>query len=151
MRVDSDQIRTMPLHVQEQVGVALANQMAKALSVAGGTESQGEKRMLKCDPRVFARCQYNSMCLSPAEAEFTEGSDCHLFSERVLKSPATNADRIRGMNDMELATFLYTATRACADHNCAACPIGQENCTVLLHWLKKKEVEETQCQVQNTM
>lgn len=95
--------------------------------------------MLKCDPRAFARCPYNQTCVSVEETEFPEGSDCDLFNQKVLRTPLTNADRIRSMSDMELATFLYTATRACAAHNCASCPIGEINCPVLLHWLRKKE------------
>lgn len=97
--------------------------------------------MPKCDPRVFARCPYKATCGSPEQAEFTEGSDCDLFNQRVLLNPGTNADKIRGMSDLELSTFLYTVTRACADHDCGVCPIGQQNCIVMLHWLKKSEME----------
>ena len=97
--------------------------------------------MRKCDPRVYARCPYNKTCVSVSEATFTEDSDCARFNDRILQTPVTNADRIRGMSDMEMATFLYTATRACADHNCGGCPIGEANCPVMLHWLKSsKEV-----------
>ena len=98
--------------------------------------------MMKCDPRAFARCPYNATCGSPEQAEFAEGSDCYLFNKKVLENPVTNADKIRGMSDMELATFLHTATRACADHDCSSCPIGEQNCIVMLHWLKKSELEK---------
>lgn len=137
MRLDNDDIRALPLHMQEQVGVAIANQMAQAVPVAG----REEKKALKCDPRVFARCPYKGTCGSIEDAEFCEGSDCDLFNKKVLSAAVTNADHIRGMSDMELATFLHTATRACADRNCAVCPIGIENCAVMLHWLKKPEME----------
>lgn len=101
------------------------------------------KVMPRCDPRAFARCPYNKTCVPIEEATFTEGSDCDQFNQKVLRTPITNADRIRGMSDMELANFLYTLSRACADRNCAACPIGEGNCTVMLYWLKQTEKEAT--------
>lgn len=145
MRLDSEQLREMPLHMQEQVGVALVNQMAQAVPVAGREEKQpaAVSVMKKCDPRVYARCLYNSMCLSPPDAEFPEGSDCDLFSKRVMASPETEADHIRGMSDPQLYLFLYTVTRSCRDQNCTACPIGPENCQNLRQWLKQKKVEES--------
>lgn len=94
--------------------------------------------MLKCDPRAFARCPYNKTCIPMEEAIFIEGSDCDRFNQKVLRAPITNADRIRGMTDRELAVFLYTATRACADRTCHTCPIGQMNCIVLIQWLKQE-------------
>ena len=93
--------------------------------------------MMHCDPRAFARCPYNKGCLSPEQAEFTEGSDCDQFNRRVMEKPLTEADGIRKMSDVELSLFLYEVTRCCADKNCGACPIGPENCIVLLHWLRQ--------------
>lgn len=68
--------------------------------------------MPKCDPRAFARCPYNKTCVPVEEATFTVGSDCDLFNQKVLRTPITHADSIRGMTDRELAVFLYTVTRA---------------------------------------
>lgn len=62
--------------------------------------------MLKCDPRVFARCPYKGSCVSLEEAVFTEGSDCEKFNQKVLNAPVTNGDKIRMMNDTELARLL---------------------------------------------
>lgn len=98
--------------------------------------------MLKCDPRAFARCPYHATCVSVDQAEFTENSDCHIFNKKVLEKPLTHGDEIRSMTDMELATFLYTITRACADHDCSSCPIGQQNCIVMLYWIKKPKTEK---------
>lgn len=98
--------------------------------------------MLKCDPRAFARCPYNKTCVCPEQAEFSEDSDCFLFNKKVLEAPITNADKIRGMSDLELSIFLHTITRACADHDCGSCPIGEMNCIVMLHWLKKSGLEQ---------
>lgn len=134
MRIDP---KGLPLHMQEQVGVAIAASLAQAAPVAG----REERKTLKCDPRAFARCPYQKSCGSLDDAQFPEGTDCDLFNQKVLRAKTTNADRIRGMSDMELATFLYTATRACADHNCGDCPIGEGNCPVLLHWLRQPEME----------
>ena len=94
--------------------------------------------MLKCDPRAFSRCPYNKTCAPIEEAAFTEGSDCDIFNQKVLRTPITNADKIRGMTDRGLAAFLYTTTRACADRTCQTCPIGKTNCIVLLHWLRQE-------------
>lgn len=96
--------------------------------------------MKKCDTRAFARCPYNKTCSPIKDAVFPEGSDCDLFNQKVLSKPITNADRIRGMNDRELATYLYTITRACADRNCGGCPIGPDNCIVMLHYLRQPEM-----------
>lgn len=62
--------------------------------------------MLKCDPRVFAQCPYKGSCGSYEHAEFPEGSDCDRFNQKILNTPVTNGDRIRMMNDAELARFL---------------------------------------------
>lgn len=93
--------------------------------------------MMHCDPRAFARCPYNKTCVSPEQTEFTEGSDCDLFNQKVLEKPMTEADNIRRMSDVELSLFLYEVTRCCADKNCAACPIGEQNCIVMLYWLRQ--------------
>lgn len=135
MRLEKDAIRAMPLGMQQQVGVALAEQMEKALP-------KKEPELIACDSRVFARCPYNGTCGSIADAKFAPGSDCHRFSQKILNSAATQADKIRGMSDRELATFLHTATRACADHNCEACPIGSSNCKVMLYWLRTSYLED---------
>lgn len=121
LRFEAEDIRQMPVHMQEQVAMAMLPTLEK----------------LKCDPRVFARCPYNGTCVSPDEAEFTAGSDCDVFNKRVLSTPVTNGDHIRTMSDMELAGFIHAATRACADRNCGACPIGDANCIVMLHWIRQ--------------
>ena len=97
--------------------------------------------MLKCDPRAFSRCPYNKTCSPVDDAVFLEGSDCDQFNQKVLRTPITNADNIRGMNDRELASFLYTITRACQDRDCGSCTIGPDNCVVLLHWLRQPAKE----------
>ena len=49
MRLDNDDIREMPLHIQEQVGVAIAANLAQANPVAG----RGEKRSIKVPVRIL--------------------------------------------------------------------------------------------------
>ena len=95
--------------------------------------------LIKCDPRAFARCPYKKTCVSLEHAEFAQGSDCDIFNKKILEKPTTNADAIRGMSDRELADFLHTITRACADRACDSCPIGPQNCIVMLYWVKKPE------------
>ena len=97
--------------------------------------------MMKCNPRAFARCPYNKTCGSLELAEFTENSDCHRFNNKVLDMPVTNGDRIRGMDDRDLASFLTAITRACADYRCDICPIGKPNCIAMIHWIKQPEGE----------
>ena len=92
---------------------------------------------MHCDPRAFARCPYNKTCVSPEQTEFVEGSDCDLFNQKVLEKPMTEADNIRRMSDVELSLFLYEVTRCCADKNCATCPIGEQNCIVMLYGLRQ--------------
>lgn len=98
--------------------------------------------MLQCNPRAFARCPYKATCAPVEKATFREDSDCDLWNQKVLRNPITNADRIRGMSDREMATFLYTLSRSCADHACLTCPIGMENCQVILRWLKRDAEED---------
>ena len=63
--------------------------------------------MMKCDPRAFAKCPYRAQCGdSPKHAEFAEGSECDDFNRDILNAPLTNAERIRTMNDKELATTI---------------------------------------------
>ena len=95
--------------------------------------------MMKCDPRAFARCPYNKTCGSLELAEFTENSDCHRFNNKVLDMPVTNGDRIRMMDDRELASFLKSLADACAEHRCDICPVGHPNCVVMPYWVRQQE------------
>lgn len=141
LRLNTDQLRALPLNMQEQVGLHIAAQMAQAIPEVGQIHNIRSDTMPKCDPRAFARCPYHKTCVSPEQADFMDGSDCDLFNKRILENPITVADKIRGMSDVELANFLFTATRACADKDCTSCPIGETNCIVMLYWLRKPEME----------
>lgn len=141
MRIDNDTIRQMPLHIQEQVGVAIASQLAQSNPVAGQPEAKGEAQMLKCDPRVFARCPYKGSCGRIEDAVFTENSDCHKFNQRILSVPITVADNLRRKSDPQLYLFLYTLINSCKTGNCQICPIGAENCANLRGWLKSESKE----------
>lgn len=94
--------------------------------------------MIKCDPRAFARCPYQKSCGRIEEAEFTESSDCDRFNQRILAKTITVADDIRAKSDPQLFLFLYTLIESCKARNCAACPIGAENCIKLKEWLKSE-------------
>lgn len=97
--------------------------------------------MIKCDPRAFARCQYKKACGRIEDAEFTEGSDCDRFNQRILTKPITVADDIRAKSDPQLFLFLYTLIESCKTRNCEACPIGPEKCASLKTWLKSESKE----------
>ena len=90
--------------------------------------------MIKCDPRAIARCPFKKPCGGDDAAYFMEGSKCDEFNKQVLAPPPTNADRIRAMNDEELADFLaYTwATSARA---------WQKDTIETLHWLQQPAEE----------
>lgn len=131
--------RELPVSMQEQLAKKILDRLVCVHPVAAASERGGED--VKCDPRAFARCAYNKTCVSVEQTDFPEGSDCDQFNQRILSNPGNYADWIRGMSDMEMAMFLHGATRACADHNCAACPIGESNCCVMLHWLRQPRRE----------
>ena len=97
--------------------------------------------MLKCDPRVFARCPYKGTCGRIEDAKFSEGSDCHKFNQRMLSAPITVADDIRAKSDPQLFVFLYTLIASCKAGDCAACPVGAENCDNLKNWIKSESKE----------
>lgn len=43
-------------------------------------------RMLKCDPRAFARCPYRKQCSdSPEHTSFYAGTECDYFNQQVIK------------------------------------------------------------------
>lgn len=100
--------------------------------------------MLRCDPRVFARCPYKAGCVRIEDAMFEEDSDCHKFNQRVLSKPITVADDIRGKSDPQLFLFLYTIINSCKAGCCGACPIGADNCGTLKNWLKSESKEGTE-------
>lgn len=99
--------------------------------------------MLKCDPRAFARCPYKRSCSRIEDAIFTEGSDCHKFNQRILSSPITVADEIRGKSDPQLFLFLHTLINSCKAGDCSICPIGADNCANLRTYLKSESKEDT--------
>ena len=79
--------------------------------------------MKKCDPRAFARCPGKRYCGNVVDAEFAEGSDCDKFNQSVLSQQVTNADRIRGMTDEELAEFIRSMIDGSNSHgvSCYGC------------------------------
>ena len=38
-----------------------------------------------------------------------------------------------------MAKFLTDIKRACFNHACEECPIGDQNCAKMVNWLKKEE------------
>lgn len=81
--------------------------------------------LINCDPRAFARCPYQRSCGRIEEAQFTEGSDCEKFNQKILAKPIMVADDIRAKSDPQLFLFLYTLIESCKSRNCEACPIGR--------------------------
>lgn len=112
-------------------------------------------KMMKCDPRAFARCPYSKECSdSPEHTSFYKGTECDYFNQQVIHAPLTNADRIRAMSDEELAVFLDDLTCLCVDCNDhdgvnENCPIYKQGCgrycepKDLMDWLQQPVKEDT--------
>lgn len=67
--------------------------------------------MLRCSVEAFARCPTRHLCERREDTIFIEGSECDLFNQQVAAKPMTNGDRIRAINDYELAV-LFAKTKA---------------------------------------
>lgn len=69
------------------------------------------------------RCQCCGRLIDDAYTLCTacsEYDDMQTFKPRII----TNGDRIRAMNNEQLAAFLDHITCCCADSSCESCPIG---------------------------
>ena len=90
-------------------------------------------KMMKCDPRAFARCPYSKECSdSPEHTSFYKGTECDYFNQQVIHAPLTNADRIRAMSDEELAQMLNRAD--CPPNT--SCNDGQRCIKCWMEWLQ---------------
>lgn len=71
-------------------------------------------KCLECSKRAMARCSSGKTCAKYG-GHFIEGSHCHQFNIQVSLQPFTEADRIRAMNDEELADEFMMVIRAGCD------------------------------------
>ena len=107
-------------------------------------------KMMKCDPRAFARCPYRKGCSdSPEHTSFYEGTECDYFNQQVIHAPPTNADRIRAMTDEELSEFISRieigdfGQQVYGKTFCDMCK-GQYECDdCRLWWLQQPAEEDT--------
>ena len=97
--------------------------------------------MLKCSAKAFAMCPTRHLCAG--DATYCEGSECDKFNQSVEFAPLTNADRIRSMNDTELAEFLMRddicdarMSPTCDKDGCLAC---------VTDWLHQSVKEDAPC------
>lgn len=58
---------------------------------------------MKCHPRAYAKCPDCHSCGSLHEAFFMEGSECDAFNQVIKGLPLTMGDKVRCMNNNELA------------------------------------------------
>lgn len=101
-------------------------------------------KMMRCDPRAFARCPYKKECSDSAEhTSFYEGTECDYFNQRVIRAPLTNADKFRAKSDEELAELIVSwgiCSDVCSQKYCDN-PFHnkhQENCKKrALTWLQR--------------
>lgn len=103
-------------------------------------------KMMKCDPRAFARCPYRKECSdSPEHTSFYVGTECDYFNQQVIHAPLTNADRIRAMSDDELATMLFDykeCNKNCIMSSEKHCYEICEEESVILKWLQQPAEED---------
>lgn len=66
------------------------------------------------------------------------GSPLRVTGDRYLKYIPTNADKIRHMNDEELASFLMHPRSMCPQWDCDTCPEDNWCESCVLAWLKKE-------------
>lgn len=59
--------------------------------------------MVKCHPRAYARCPDRHICGCIHEARFVEGSECDAFNQVIKELPLTMGEKVRCMNNNELA------------------------------------------------
>ena len=104
---------------------------------------------IRCAPEVMVKCPYRIPCGGGDLAIYLEGSECDKFAQRVLKTPRTNADRIRAMTDEQLAEILkfLVSSEHCLNtygQSCGKCVI-RDICNLVpgdeLAWLQQP-VEE---------
>lgn len=102
--------------------------------------------MIKCDPRAKAKCPFKDPCCGDDAGYFLEGSDCDKFNQKVCAVPPTNADRIRGMSDEELAEFLcHFRSDDVVEHACSGCKAEPYCCyghNGMIDWLQQPAEEE---------
>ena len=96
--------------------------------------------MVKC---TCVRCHKDFMTLLPS----WWCDDCKMaeFEKRQKKKPATNADRIRAMNDEDLAAWIAgmtTVCECCAELNECEAPRGFNRCSHGVEDWLKQPVEE---------
>ena len=84
---------------------------------------------------ILQRCTHPRPC-------YDDGK-CHYKGECGHKAPLTNADRIRAMNDEELAEFLYNYkfTDMC-EEGCDLCHYHGDCENRLADWLKQPSKED---------
>ncbi len=110
-------------------------------------------KMLKCDPRAFARCPYRKECSdSPEHTSFYEGTECDYFNHQVIHAPLTNADRIRAMSDDDMADTMcrnpiFTVCDAVCEGDCKAVDTLNDTkeavCKrTILDWLRQPAEED---------
>lgn len=116
--------------------------------------------MMKCNPMAYARCPHRRLCDPMEDAFYMEGSLCDQFNQRIQShattldittrdlieemsrpSPKTEADRIRAMNDEELADFLYPMT--CGIDPAASFCKNKKECEELMD--ADKEIPDEWC------
>lgn len=73
--------------------------------------------MIKCCHIVFSQCPFRKTC--GETAEYTEGSECDKFGQKIMKSPMTNAEFIRSMSAEQIKKWLESPTET--KKSCKVC------------------------------
>ena len=102
--------------------------------------------MLRCSEKAYAQCPDRYLCGPIEDATFTEDSECDAFNRAVEGKTMTYADRIRAMNDEEMAKFLCDFRSDNYDeHPCNGC-VATTYCHTgyngMIDWLQQPVEEE---------
>lgn len=91
-------------------------------------------KVLDCSARAMARCTRGKLCAEYGGGHFIENSKCHQFNKQVADAPFTMGDRIRVMNDGELARFLQEVTNLANENSGWFCQNKKECNDILSSW-----------------
>lgn len=93
--------------------------------------------MQRCSKKAYAMCPTRHLCGPIEEATFSDDSDCTEFNRAVEDKPMTNADRIRAMNNYELAVFFAKTKAALYRADLPVIAYSTQDTAENLEWLQQ--------------
>lgn len=93
--------------------------------------------MQRCSKKAYAMCPTRHLCGPIEEATFSDDSECAAFNKAVEDKPMTNADRIRAMNNYELAVFFAKTKAALYRADLPVIAYSTQDMAENLEWLQQ--------------